>query len=88
MLIGRCWRPARHRLLALDAGAPGLREVETDVLAAQLEAGAEIAQIIPELRERFPTLPAPSTAEPEGARFCPSRRPRTFFTTPPSNGRL
>ena len=72
VLIGRCWEagdaPAYWpwtQALRIYA-----REVETDALAAQLGAGAaEIAQVVPELRERFPGLPAPSTVEPEGARF-------------------
>jgi DNA-binding SARP family transcriptional activator/tetratricopeptide (TPR) repeat protein len=71
-LVGRCWEAG---------GAPAywpwlqslrsyLREAETDALRAQLGAGtADLAQIMPELRERFPDLPEPASLESEAARF-------------------
>ena len=47
-----------------------VRESDTAALRSQLGAGAaELAQIVPELRERFPDLPEPPALESEGARF-------------------
>jgi DNA-binding SARP family transcriptional activator len=78
VLIGRCWEAG---------GAPSYwpwtqalraytREAAPEALRAQLGTGApDLAQIVPELRERFPDLPPsadlspPSPFEPEGARF-------------------
>jgi predicted ATPase/DNA-binding SARP family transcriptional activator len=71
VLTGRCWEAG---------GAPAywpwvqalrayIREDEPEALRRQLGAGAaDVAQIIPELRELFPDLPEPSL-EAEGARF-------------------
>jgi DNA-binding SARP family transcriptional activator len=78
ILVGRCWEAG---------GAPAywpwvqslrtyVREAEPDALRAQLGAGAaDLAQIVPELRERLPHLPEPPTLESEAARF------RLFDTT-------
>jgi DNA-binding SARP family transcriptional activator len=72
MLVGRCWEAG---------GAPAywpwvqplrayVREAEPDALRAELGAGgADLAQIVPELRERFPDLPEPVSLESEPARF-------------------
>ena len=72
MLVGRCWEAG---------GAPAywpwvqslrayVRDAETAALRAQLGAGAaELAQILPELRELFPTCPSRLALEPEAARF-------------------
>jgi DNA-binding SARP family transcriptional activator len=72
VLVGRCWEAG---------GAPAywpwtqalrayVRETDAAALAAQLGAGApDLAQIVPELRQRFPDLPPPSPLEPDGARF-------------------
>jgi tetratricopeptide (TPR) repeat protein len=72
VLVGRCWEAG---------GAPAywpwvqslrayVREAEPDALRAQLAAGAaDLAQIVPELRERFPDLPAPPSPGSEAARF-------------------
>jgi DNA-binding SARP family transcriptional activator len=72
VLVGRCWEAG---------GAPAywpwvqslrahVREAEPDALRAQLGAGAaDLAQIVPELRERFPDLPAPPALESDAARF-------------------
>jgi eukaryotic-like serine/threonine-protein kinase len=72
ILVGRCWE---------GGGAPAywpwvqsIREyvetAEADDLRRQLGAGAvDIAQIIPELRERLPDLPEAPSLESEGARF-------------------
>jgi DNA-binding SARP family transcriptional activator len=72
VLVGRCWEAG---------GAPAywpwvqslrayVRETATAALRSQLGAGAaDLAQIIPELRERFPDLPEPASPDSEGARF-------------------
>jgi DNA-binding SARP family transcriptional activator len=72
VLVGRCWEAG---------GAPAywpwvqslrsyLRQAEPEALPAQLGAGAaELAQVVPELRQYLPGLPAPSSPESEGARF-------------------
>jgi DNA-binding SARP family transcriptional activator len=72
ILVGRCWE---------GGGAPAywpwvqslrayVRECDAASLRAQLAAGAaDLAQIVPELRERFPDLPHPLSPESEGARF-------------------
>jgi AAA ATPase domain/Bacterial transcriptional activator domain len=72
ILVGRCWEAG---------GAPAywpwvqslrayVRGAEPDALRVQLGAGAaDLAQILPELRERFPDLPKPLALESEGARF-------------------
>jgi DNA-binding SARP family transcriptional activator len=72
MLVGRCWEAG---------GAPAywpwvqslrayVREAEPDALRAQLGAGAaDLAQIVPELRERFPDLPEAASLESEASRF-------------------
>ena len=70
--VGRCWEAG---------GAPAywpwvqslrahLREMEPEALRAQLGAGAaDLAQLLPELRDLFPDLPEPPALESEGARF-------------------
>ena len=72
VLVGRCWEAG---------GAPAywpwvqslrahVRDSDTAALRSQLGAGAaDLAQIVPELRERFPDLPEPLAPESEGARF-------------------
>jgi DNA-binding SARP family transcriptional activator len=71
-LVGRAWEAG---------GAPAywpwvqplseyVRETESAALRAQLGAGAgDLAQIVPELHERFPDLPQPSAPDSEAARF-------------------
>jgi tetratricopeptide (TPR) repeat protein len=73
VLWGRCWEAG---------GAPAywpwvqvlrslLRDGPPDVLRAQLGTGAShVAQILPEVHELFPGLPAPSAVNPDAARFC------------------
>jgi Bacterial transcriptional activator domain/AAA ATPase domain len=47
-----------------------IRETEAETLREQLGAGASaLAQLLPELRELFPDLPAPPTLESGSARF-------------------
>lgn len=72
VLVGRCWEAG---------GAPAywpwvqslrayVREQEREALRAQLGGGAaELAQLLPELRELFPDLPEPLAQGSEGARF-------------------
>ncbi len=72
VLVGRCWEAG---------GAPAywpwvqvlrtyVREATDDELHADVGiGGAEIAQIVPELRHRLPDLPAPVSLEADGARF-------------------
>lgn len=72
VLVGRCWEAG---------GAPAywpwvqalrsyVRERDTSILRAELAIGAaDLAQIIPELRQRFPDLTDRPALDPEGARF-------------------
>ena len=72
VLWGRCWEAG---------GAPAywpwvqalrtyIVDADPDSLRAQLgPRGSEVAQLLPELRERFPDLPVPASPESEGARF-------------------
>jgi tetratricopeptide (TPR) repeat protein len=72
VLVGRCWEAG---------GAPAywpwvqalrayVREAEPEALRALLGAGAaDLAQLLPELRERFPDLPEPPSLASEAARF-------------------
>jgi DNA-binding SARP family transcriptional activator len=72
VLVGRCWEAG---------GAPAywpwvqslrsyVRETEPEALQSQLGVGAaDLAQLLPELRELFPALPEPAVVESEGARF-------------------
>jgi len=72
VLWGRCWE---------EGGAPAfwpwtqslrelLRSLDEDGLRAALGSGAsEIAQLLPELSERLPDLPAVPPASPDAARF-------------------
>jgi DNA-binding SARP family transcriptional activator/tetratricopeptide (TPR) repeat protein len=72
VLIGRCWEaggaPAHWPWVqSLRAYA---RATDDAALGAQLGPGAaELAQILPELRERFRDLPEPRALDSEGARF-------------------
>jgi DNA-binding SARP family transcriptional activator len=72
VLWGRCWEAG---------GAPAywpwvqaMRTYVSDADRASLRArlgprGPEVAQLLPELRERLPDLPVPASPESEGARF-------------------
>jgi DNA-binding SARP family transcriptional activator len=72
VLAGRCWE---------SGGAPAywpwvqclrklVQQTDPDTLAAQLGVGAaDVARIVPELRELVPSLPQPPAIDPEGARF-------------------
>ncbi|HET8821709.1 MAG TPA: BTAD domain-containing putative transcriptional regulator [Thermoleophilaceae bacterium] len=72
VLVGRCWEAggAPAYWPWTQALRPYVRDSDAAALRAQLGAGApELAQIVPELRQRFSDLPPPSALEPEGARF-------------------
>jgi DNA-binding SARP family transcriptional activator len=72
VLWGRCWEAG---------GAPAywpwvqslrsyVRSREPEALRAELGAGAhDLAQLLPELHEVYPDLPAPPSVDPESARF-------------------
>jgi DNA-binding SARP family transcriptional activator len=72
VLVGRCWEAG---------GAPAywpwvqslrayVRQTDTTTLRSQLPAGAaDLAQVVPELRQHFADLPEVSSLESEGARF-------------------
>jgi DNA-binding SARP family transcriptional activator/tetratricopeptide (TPR) repeat protein len=72
VLVGRCWEaggapaywPWIHALRTY------VRTCDTGTLAEQAGAGAaDLAQVVPELAERLPGLPPPSTLEPDLVRF-------------------
>ena len=72
VLVGRCWEAGGAP--AYWPWAQALREylhgTDAATLAAHAGAGAaDLAQMLPELRERLSGLPPPSTLEPELARF-------------------
>ena len=73
VLVGRCWEAggAPAYWPWVQALRAQVREDETAALRAHLGTGAEqLAQVLPELRQRFPDLPdPPSPSEPEAARF-------------------
>ena len=72
VLVGRCWEAG---------GAPAywpwvqalrryLRETDREALRAQLgEAGADVAAVLPEVRDLLPDLPPPPAVDSDGARF-------------------
>ena len=72
VLWGRCWEaggaPAYWPWIQSIRGL--LRDLDSDALRASVGGGgADLAQILPELRERLPDLPDPPPASPETARF-------------------
>ena len=72
VLVGRAWEAGGAPVFWpwVQSLRSAIREIEPDLLRAQLGAGAaELAQILPELREQFPELPSLLPAEPETARF-------------------
>jgi DNA-binding SARP family transcriptional activator len=69
---GRCWEAggAPPYWPWVQALRTYLREADQERVRRQLEPGAtDIAQMLPELHELFPDLPAPPSLDPEGARF-------------------
>jgi DNA-binding SARP family transcriptional activator len=72
VLFGRCWEvggaPAYWPWV--QALRAHVRDRDPDALRLELGAGAtEVAQVLPELRERFADLPDPPSLSPEAARF-------------------
>jgi tetratricopeptide (TPR) repeat protein len=72
VLWGRCWEAG-----GAPAYWPWVQALRSYVADAKTESlrsrlgprGSEVAQLLPELRERFPDLTAPASPESEGARF-------------------
>jgi DNA-binding SARP family transcriptional activator len=72
VLVGRCWEAG---------GAPAywpwvqalrryLRETDREALRTQLgETGADVAAVLPEVRDLLPDLPPPPAVDSDGARF-------------------
>ena len=72
VLVGRCWEAggAPAYWPWVQALRPYVRASDAATLAAHAGSGAaELAQLVPELGERIPGLPPPSTLEPELVRF-------------------
>ena len=72
VLVGRCWEAggAPAYWPWLQALRAAVRDTDSAALLAHLGAGAApLAQIVPELRQRFPDLPEPPALESEAARF-------------------
>lgn len=72
VLWGRCWEaggaPAYWPWVQAIRGY--VRDVDREALIADLGSGsADVAQLIPELHEILPEMPAPAPTDPEGARF-------------------
>ena len=79
MLGGR----RRARVLALGPGAARILISDTapDALRAQLGTGAaNLAQLLPELRDRLPDVPEPPPLQAEGARFRLFEAVASFLT--------
>jgi tetratricopeptide (TPR) repeat protein len=82
VLWGRCWEAggAPTYWPWVQAVRTYLRQVDPEIVLDQMRAGAaEIAQMIPEVAELFPGLSAPTTSDPEGARFRFFDRMATFL---------
>jgi len=72
VLVGRCWEAGGAPAFWpwVQALRAHVRENDASTLRSQLGAGAvDLRPIVPELRERFPDLPAPPSPESEAARF-------------------
>jgi DNA-binding SARP family transcriptional activator len=72
VLVGRCWEAggAPAYWPWVQALRAAVRGTDSAALLAHLGAGAaQLAQIVPELRQRFPDLPEPPALESEVARF-------------------
>jgi DNA-binding CsgD family transcriptional regulator len=72
VLWGRCWEgegaPAFWPWVQVVRGY--IQTVDSAALAQDMGAGAaDIAQVVPTIRERLPGLPVPPPVEPEAARF-------------------
>jgi DNA-binding SARP family transcriptional activator/tetratricopeptide (TPR) repeat protein len=72
VLVGRCWEAggAPAYWPWIQALRTCVREIEPGLLQTQLGArAAELAQILPEVRELLPDLPEPAPLDSEAARF-------------------
>ena len=72
VLVGRCWEAggAPAYWPWVQAMRAYLRETEPELVRAQMGVGAaDLAQLLPELRELFADLPEPPALESESARF-------------------
>lgn len=72
VLVGRCWEAggAPAYWPWVQALRTAIRSTDAAVLRERLGPGApDLAQLLPELREAFPDLAAPSAPESDGARF-------------------
>jgi DNA-binding SARP family transcriptional activator len=72
VLVGRCWEAggAPAYWPWVQALRAAVRDTDSTALLAHLGAGAaQLAQIVPELRQRLPDLPEPPALESEVARF-------------------
>jgi len=72
VLWGRCWEaggaPPYWPWIQLMRGY--LRGRDLDIVRTEIGPGAvDIAQMLPEIRDLFPDLPAPPTVDPDSARF-------------------
>jgi DNA-binding SARP family transcriptional activator len=88
VLVGRCWEAggAPAYWPWLQALRPYVRDSDANALRAELGPGAaDVAQIIPELRQRFPDLPEPASLESEGARFRLFDATAEFFSNASRN---
>jgi DNA-binding SARP family transcriptional activator len=72
ILVGRCWEAggAPAYWPWVQSLRPYLRDTDAESLRSELREGAaDVAQILPELRELLVDLPPAAAAESEGARF-------------------
>ena len=81
-LIGRCWEAggAPAYWPWIQALRVAIGDTDAEALRTLLGAGAaDLAQLLPELRERFSDLPEPPALEGEGARFRLFEATRSFL---------
>jgi DNA-binding SARP family transcriptional activator len=72
VLVGRCWEAGGAPAYWPwdQALRPHLRDTNRTALRAQLgDAGADVAAVLPEVRDLLPDLPPPTALDSEGARF-------------------
>ena len=82
VLVGRCWEAggAPAYWPWVQALRAHVRNRDPDALRLELGAGAaEVAQMLPELRELFADLPDPPSLSPEAARFRLFERLASFL---------
>ena len=72
VLVGRCWEGggAPPYWPWLQSLREHVRKVDAEALRRQLGEGAvDVAQIVPDIRERLPDIPEPTAQDSEDARF-------------------